>query len=71
VLVEDISPASVGTDASAKLADYFRLPSLRYYLMVDPGRRPSDPDLATHLAAWQGFYNHHRPHGALGAGTPA
>ncbi|HEX6013528.1 MAG TPA: hypothetical protein VFY87_17345 [Geminicoccaceae bacterium] len=39
VLVEDISPASVGTDAGAKLADYFRLPSLRYYLMVDPGRR--------------------------------
>ena len=32
---------------------------------------PSDPGLATHLAAWQGFYNHHRPHGALGAGTPA
>jgi hypothetical protein len=35
--------------------------------MVDP----SDPDLATHLAAWQGFYDHHRPHGALGAGAPA
>jgi hypothetical protein len=36
-------------------------------------RRPQGPrpGLATHLAAWQGFYNHHRPHGALGAGTPA
>jgi transposase InsO family protein len=32
---------------------------------------PRDPDLAAHLAAWQGFYNHHRPHSALGAGTPA
>jgi transposase InsO family protein len=32
---------------------------------------PKDPGLATRLAAWQGFYNHHRPHGALGAGTPA
>jgi transposase InsO family protein len=32
---------------------------------------PKDPGLAAHLAAWQGFYNHHRPHGALGAGTPA
>ena len=34
---------------------------------------PKDPGLATHLAAWQGFYDHHhhRPHGALGAGTPA
>ena len=32
---------------------------------------PKDPDLATHLAAWQGFYNHHRPHSALHGGTPA
>jgi transposase InsO family protein len=32
---------------------------------------PKDPDLATQLAAWQGFYNHHRPHGALGGSTPA
>jgi transposase InsO family protein len=32
---------------------------------------PSDLDLATYLAAWQGFYDYHRPHGALGAGTPA
>jgi len=29
-----------------------------------------DPTLAAQLDAWQGFYNRHRPHGALGGGTP-
>jgi transposase InsO family protein len=29
------------------------------------------PDLATRLEEWRTFYNHHRPHGALGGGTPA
>ena len=30
-----------------------------------------DPNLAPQLEAWRTFYNHHRPHSALGGGTPA
>ena len=32
---------------------------------------PKAPDLATRLEEWRTFYDHHRPHGALGGGTPA
>jgi transposase InsO family protein len=32
---------------------------------------PEDPDPAARLEAWRTFYNHHRPHSALGGGTPA
>ena len=32
---------------------------------------PKDPGLAARLEEWRTFYNHHRPHGALGGGTPA
>jgi transposase InsO family protein len=32
---------------------------------------PEDPDLGVQLEAWQTFYNHHRPHSALGGSTPA
>src|SRR3954469_4072292 len=32
---------------------------------------PTAPDLAVRLEEWRTFYNHHRPHGALGGGTPA
>ena len=32
---------------------------------------PTEPDLAVRLEEWRTFYNHHRPHGALGGGTPA
>ena len=32
---------------------------------------PKAPDLATRLEEWRTFYNQHRPHGALGGGTPA
>ena len=39
ILVEVASPSTRGVDAGAKLADYFRLPSLRHYLIVDPDRR--------------------------------
>jgi Uma2 family endonuclease len=34
VVVEVLSPSTQGRDAGAKLADYFRLPSLRHYLIV-------------------------------------
>ena len=39
ILVEVVSRSSAGTDAGKKLVDYFRLPSARHYLIVDPGRR--------------------------------
>ena len=38
-MVEVLSPSTKGTDAGAKLADYFRLPSVQHYLMVDTRRR--------------------------------
>ncbi|HEX8165172.1 MAG TPA: Uma2 family endonuclease [Beijerinckiaceae bacterium] len=34
ILVEVVSPSSQSVDAGAKLADYFRLPSMRHYLIV-------------------------------------
>ena len=33
-MVEVLSPTTKAHDAGAKLADYFRLPSLRHYLLV-------------------------------------
>ncbi len=36
VVVEVASPSTQSLDAGAKLADYFRLPSLRHYLIVRP-----------------------------------
>jgi Uma2 family endonuclease len=39
IVVEVVSPSSQGVDAGAKLAGYFRLPSLRHYLVVDTGSR--------------------------------
>jgi Uma2 family endonuclease len=35
VLVEVLSPSSRGLDAGGKLADYFRLPSVAHYLIVN------------------------------------
>jgi len=31
---------------------------------------PDDVDLAKWLAAWEDFYNYHRPHGAFAGKTP-
>jgi len=39
VLVEVVSPSSGAVDRGRKLVDYFRLPSLRHYLVLDPDRR--------------------------------
>lgn len=36
IVVEVLSPSTRHVDASAKLAGYFRLPSVRHYLIVDP-----------------------------------
>jgi Uma2 family endonuclease len=36
ILVEVLSPSTRKIDASAKLAGYFSLPSVRHYLIVDP-----------------------------------
>jgi Uma2 family endonuclease len=36
VVVEVLSPSTRRIDASAKLAGYFRLPSVAHYLNVDP-----------------------------------
>jgi Uma2 family endonuclease len=39
ILVEVVSRSSAGTDSGAKLANYFRLPTVRHYLIVEPSRR--------------------------------
>jgi Uma2 family endonuclease len=39
ILVEVLSPSTRHIDASAKLAGYFRLPSVRHFLIVDPDNR--------------------------------
>jgi Uma2 family endonuclease len=39
VVVEVLSPSTQAVDAGAKLEDYFRLPSLRHYLLVKTGNR--------------------------------
>ena len=39
IIVEVMSPGTRGIDAGQKLADYFRLPSIQHYLMIDPGKR--------------------------------
>jgi len=36
VIVEVLSPSTAGVDRSLKLRDYFRVPSLRHYLIVWP-----------------------------------
>src|ERR1700730_17413826 len=38
IVVEVLSPSTRHVDLSAKLADYFRLPSIAHYLIVDPER---------------------------------
>ena len=39
IVVEVLSPSTRRIDASAKLAGYFRVPSVHHYLIVDPDRR--------------------------------
>jgi Uma2 family endonuclease len=39
IVVEVISPTSRSLDTNVKLADYFRLESVKHYLVVDTGRR--------------------------------
>jgi Uma2 family endonuclease len=39
IVVEVLSPSTRRIDASAKLAGYFRVPSVQHYLIVDPDRR--------------------------------
>jgi Uma2 family endonuclease len=54
IVAEVISPSSEHIDTSIKLADYFRVPSIMHYLIVDPqkpliiyyARRNNDPVLA-------------------------
>src|SRR3954465_15251572 len=43
ILVEVVLRSSAGTAAGKKLVDYFRLPSVRHYLIVPPGRRAAVP----------------------------
>lgn len=39
IVVEVVSPSSRGVDSGAKLAGYFRLPSVRHYLVLDGAAR--------------------------------
>jgi Uma2 family endonuclease len=39
IVVEVLSPGTASVDTGAKLADYFRVPSVAHYLIVHPTRR--------------------------------
>ena len=39
ILVEVLSPSTRGVDLNRKLIDYFKLPSVAHYLVVDPERK--------------------------------
>jgi len=39
IVVEVLSPSTRGIDTAVKLAGYFRVPSLKHYLIVDLARR--------------------------------
>ena len=39
IIVEVLSPGTASTDTGGKLADYFRVPSVLHYLIVQPNRR--------------------------------
>jgi Uma2 family endonuclease len=39
IVVEVVSPSSERSDTGAKVAEYFRVPSIRHYLIVDPRGR--------------------------------
>ena len=48
IVVEVLSPSTSARDVGAKLADYFRLPSVRHYLIVRPRTaRSSTTSVAT------------------------
>jgi len=47
IVVEVLSPSTRHIDLSAKLADYFRLPSIAHYLIVDPEK----PSIVHHARA--------------------
>jgi len=56
IVVEVLSPITKAHDAGAKLADYFRLPSVRHYLLVRTERptvihhrRGDDGSIATRI----------------------
>ena len=55
IVVEVLSPGSIGTDKNRKLIAYFRVPSIQHYLIVDPiGRkvihhRRADDEIATRI----------------------
>src|SRR5205823_801681 len=56
IVVEVLSPSSLARDSGAKLADYFRLPSVRHYLIVRTEdrvlihhARGADGAIATHI----------------------
>jgi Uma2 family endonuclease len=38
IVIEVLSPSTCHIDASAKLAGYFRIPSVQHYLIIDPDR---------------------------------
>lgn len=39
IVVEVLSPSTRSVDTAAKFAGYFKLPSVRHYLIIDPDRR--------------------------------
>ena len=56
IIVEVLSPSTEHRDQGRKLADYFRLPSVAHYLIIDPDemlvihhQRRADDDILTRI----------------------
>jgi Uma2 family endonuclease len=49
IVVEVVSPTSEAVDTGAKLAGYFKVPSVAHYLIINPLQR-----VVTHHARWNG-----------------
>ena len=56
IIVEVLSPSTERRDQGRKLADYFRLPSVTHYLIIDPDemlvihhQRRDDDDILTRI----------------------
>ncbi len=54
IVVEVVSPSSARSDTGGKVAEYFRVPSIRHYLIIDPYGRSvilhSRPDSGSSIA---------------------
>jgi Uma2 family endonuclease len=66
IIVEVLSPSTAHIDTTAKLAGYFKLPSVQHYLVIDPEAR----SVTHHARAADGVNANLVTEGALHLGPP-